>query len=155
MASRFSLTNDTAGSAYHEEVFFYSLTTITADDTTLNIIGVVPPGKTGKIVSAHLIHGANGTDATDTATNELDVLINTTSVFTTKPVLSYGTTTAGAGKVSTFAAGTGKVVPVLNADEVALAAGDIIYASFNVTVTTPDTAPGDVVALVVVRWDAE
>jgi hypothetical protein len=154
MASRFFLSNDVAGSAYNEQTFFYTATALSADDTTLNVIGVVPEGKTGKVVSAFLLHGTNGTDATDTATNELDVTINGTSVFTTKPKLSYGTTTAGSGRVHTLAAGTGIVVAALNSAAVVVTAGDILHAKFDVTITTPDTNPADVCAVVTVRWDA-
>jgi hypothetical protein len=152
MAQRFFLSNDTSvGYKHDEEVFVFGVDgNLTADDTG-NILLVVPPGRTGTIVSANLVVGTNVEDGTDAASLAADVKIGTTSVFTTAPAIAKA---AGSGGKNTYAAGTGITVPVLDAAHVALAAGNIVFASLDVTRTTPEVEYANCAIVVVVRWDA-
>ena len=150
MADKLSLTNDTVGYAYEEQVFTRVIEgAYTADDVTANIVTVVPFGKSGRIVGAYLVHGENGADGTDAMSNALDVKINTTSIFSTLPALAKA---AGTGKRTTFAAATGVTVGVINTAADDVVAGDIVFAEFDITRTTPETEYANVCAVVVVRW---
>jgi len=99
----------------------------------------------GTIPRAVLYVGNTGTDASNALNLELDVLINTVSIFTTKPKLDK---TAADG-ARTNVAGTGVTVGVVNAAANIVAAGDIItYTLTLVRTASPsdemDTAKAEV-----------
>jgi hypothetical protein len=138
MADRILASNDGPQKGYAYEVHAFSVYVngnATADVTTAPVLAV-PPQLAGRIVGAYLTHGENGADGTDPLFAELDVLINGTSIFTTKPKLDK---TAGTGKRHTMAAATGVTVGVIDATKDDVVAGDLITATWDVTRTTPDT----------------
>lgn len=76
-----------------------------------------------------------GADGTDALSGEGDILINGTSIFTTKPVLAKNATDGAWSDAS----GTGVTVGVIDATKNIVAAGDIITFSWTLTRTTPET----------------
>lgn len=152
MADQLILSNASPqGFTYAEDTFYFLKETLTADDVTTNVMFICPPNKSGRVVGGYLLATENGADATDPMSVALDIKIGSTSVFSTLPALDK---TAGTGKRHTMAAATGVTLGVIDADEDAFVAGDVITAHFDITITTPDTAYAGVTAILVVRWDA-
>jgi hypothetical protein len=82
-----------------------------------------------------------GIDATDALRFDLDVLVDGTSIFTTKPSIAAA---AGGGAAITLAAATGIVVGVLKTTSaVQFSKGDVITITIDETSTTPDTEGAD------------
>lgn len=151
MAARILASNEGRyGYKYDDEVFFHAVGgNLTADNSGVPL--VVPPGRSGSIVSVNLVVGTNVEDGTDAASLAAAVAINGTSVFTTAPAIAKA---AGSGKKNTYAAGTGITLPVLDATKVALAAGDVVTSTLGVTRTTPEVEFANCAIVIVVRWDA-
>jgi hypothetical protein len=138
MADRIFASNDGPHKGYAYETHTFSVYVngnSTADVATIPVLAV-PPQLAGRIVGAYLLHGENGADGTDPLNAELDVLINGTSIFTTKPKLDK---TAGTGKRHTMAAATGVTVGVIDTTKDDVVAGDLITATWDITRTTPET----------------
>ena len=96
-------------------------------------------GAAGTIPSAGFTLGETGADGTDALSLEMDVLINGVTIFTTKPKLLGGIGAAAAADgATTFVAGTGVTVGVVDAAANIVAPGDIITYSFTLTRTTPE-----------------
>lgn len=89
----------------------------------------------GTIADAGLRLGNTGADAANPLSLELDVLINGTSIFTTKPAI----TKAAADAASTWAAATGVTPGVIDATKNILAAGDLVTYSLTLTRTASPT----------------
>jgi hypothetical protein len=151
MADRIFASNDGPNKGYANEVHVFEYLTsgnLTAD-ATAKVVAMIPPQLAGRIVAAYLSVGTNGVDATNPLNLELDVLVNGTSALTTKPKIDK---TAGTGKKNTIAAGTGITVGVLDSTKTAVAAGDHITATLDITRTaSPSTEIADVAVVVVIR----
>ena len=93
----------------------------------------------GLITDAGFALGNTGADASDALTLELDITINGTSIFTTKPKLSK----TAADAASTFAAGTGVTEGVIDAAKNILVAGDLIAYALTLVRTTPEDEMAD------------
>lgn len=108
----------------------------------------------GDIVDLPILSaGTNGVDSVDPLFTELDVLINGTSIFTTRPRLDK---TAGAGQKDTATTGTGITQGVLKAAaSLVFAKGDLIKVTLDVTRTTPDTEFADVAFCVFLDADSD
>lgn len=104
------------------------------------IIGIVHGA--GTIVRAGFSLGETGADGTDALSFEGDILINGTTVFSTKPVIAKAATDGA----STYAAATGVTPGVLNAAAVAVVDGDVITFVATATRTTPETEAANLLA---------
>ena len=109
---------------------------VTADVTaaiTARVLGIGHGA--GTIVRAGMTIAATGADASDPLDVELDVAIDGTSVFTTKPKADK----SSANGVTTFAAATGVVPGVLDAAAVTVGTNSKITYTLTPTRTTPET----------------
>lgn len=107
----------------------------TADKTG---IPVISPDFAGYVQKVTLGVGASGKDDTNTLSVEVDLKVNTTSVFTTKPKLAHVSGEASQAK-NTLASGSGITQPVLNRTATDFSAGDILYADVDLTRTASPT----------------
>ncbi len=104
---------------------------LTAAPATVDLGFAVAAGTISRAGFSLQNTGADGTDALGL---EMDVLINGTSIFTTKPKL-LATAADGA---DTFTAGTGVTVGVIDATKDDVVAGDNIRVAWTLTRTTPE-----------------
>ena len=88
--------------------------------------------KEGAIMNAGLFLQSTGIDASNPLVCELDVEINDVSIFRTKPSLSNSATGAQA---STFVAGYGAVVGVIDSEKALLNVGDVVTFDLALTRT--------------------
>lgn len=105
------------------------------------VIGIASGAGIVTLAGFHCAEG--GADGTDALTLEGDILINGTTVFSTKPKR----TKAAADNLGTFVAGTGITVGVINAAARTVALGDIITFVGTLTRTTPEDEVADVTAI--------
>jgi hypothetical protein len=96
----------------------------------------------GTVTSAGFHCAEGGADGTDALTLEGDILINGTSVFSTKPAR----TKAAADGLGTWVAATGITVGVLDATKVTVALGDVVTFVGTLDRTTPEDEVADVTA---------
>lgn len=108
---------------------------------TAKVIGIARGA--GVIDKAGFRVGNTGTDASNPLSLEGDVLINGTTIFSTKPVIAK---TAADG-ANSFASGTGVTVGVINAAANIVAANDIITAVLTLTRTASPSDEMDTVDL--------
>jgi len=102
----------------------------------------------GRIVRAGMVLGNTGADGTDALSAELDVLVDGTTVFSTKPALAK---TAADG-ASTLTAGTGVTVGVVNAAADDVAANSKVTYTLTLTRTTPEDEVADLFVVVDVEY---
>jgi len=117
------------------------LTVTVAPDITATITStqLFIAGAPGTIPRAGFTLGNTGADGTDALSLEMNVLINGTTIFTTKPKLLGGIGAAAAvDGATTYVAGTGVTVGVVNATANIVVAGDIITYTFTLVRTTPE-----------------
>jgi hypothetical protein len=133
----------TAVDAKKERVGFGSV--IKAGNVTASISSTVCAiaVAAGKITEAGLHLVTAGADGTDPLSYELDVLINGTTIFSTKPKLNYYTGAVAGANANTFVAGTGITVGVINAAANTVAIGNRVTYTLTRTATTPDTEAAD------------
>jgi hypothetical protein len=108
----------------------------------------------GEVVAVHLSTKRMGTDGTDALAIEADVRINNTSVFTTKPKITFVSAESAQHK-TTFpeADDTGITQPVLNVANTRFVAGDVFSWDFALTRTTPEVEIAGPVIIVELRPD--
>ena len=107
------------------------LTVTTAGDITASTAAtqLFIAGASGVIPSAGFTLGTTGLDASDPLLMVMNVLINTVSIFAVQPALDQ----AAADGSTTFVAGAGVTVGVVDPLANIVAAGDIITYSFALT----------------------
>lgn len=129
-------TQMSAAATYKETVRASQAGDITAS-VTATAVGIARGA--GTISRGGFRLGNTGADSTNPLSLELDVLINGTSIYTTKPALAK---TASDG-ASTLSAGTGVTVGVIDETKNILAAGDVITYTLTLTRTA---SPSDEMA---------
>jgi len=146
MAARLILTNEDCYGYKYDDV--HIVMQGTDGNLTASVTYNFMAPEAGDIVDA-VLGVTNGADGTDPLNLELDVQINGTSCFTTKPKIDK---TAGTGWKTTVASGTGITVGSLDTAKVAAARGDKITIVLTLVRTTPETESSDPAAIVTMRF---
>ena len=110
-------------------------------EITANVdnISIYSPRQAGRIANAYLSVGASGKDDSNTLSLELDVKINGTSVFTTKPKIAHVSGEASQQKTTLVTGDTGITQAVMDTDNNDYNPGDVISYSFDLTRTASPT----------------
>lgn len=107
----------------------------TADDSG---VPLTSPDFDGYIQKVNVSLGASGKDDTNTLSVEVDVKVNTSTIFTTKPKIAHVSGEASQAK-NTLSSGDGITEAVYDRTATDFDAGDIIYADIDVTRTASPT----------------
>lgn len=111
-------------------------------------IPVYAPDFPGKVCDVHLCLANGGLDNTNPLSVEGDLKIDGTSVFSTKPKITYVSGEA-ADATSTFDSGTGITSGVVDEDSNSFTAGQVLMLDIDVTRTaSPGTEMNNLVVLV-------
>lgn len=125
------------------------IATVSGEITANKTIIVGSPRFTGKLDTPFFSVLHAGKDDSNDLQLELDIQINGTTCFTTKPVIAHVSGEADAQKTTVVSGDTGVTVGVLDGDAVAVSPGDIITGILTLTRTaSPTTEMADVAVVV-------
>ena len=107
--------------------------------TNKDNISIYAPRQAGRVANAYLSVGASGKDDSNTLSLELDVKINGTSVFTTKPKIAHVSGEASQQKTTLVTGDTGITQAVMDTDNNDYSPGDLITYTYDLTRTASPT----------------
>ena len=141
-----------AGELDDDITYREAVTDVTTGDITATIAtrAVAIAHGAGVISNAGFRLANTGADGTDDLAAELDVTINGTTIFTTKPVITDSATDGA----DTFAAATGVTPGVIDAAANIVADGDVIAYVWTLTRTTPEDEVADLLVFAEVEYKA-
>jgi len=112
------------------------------------------PRRDGQVVDAYLSLGVAGKDNTNPLACELEVTIDGTSIFTTKPKITHVSGEASGMKSTVNTGGSGITSPVFAGSDAAFSAGDVFMGKLTVTRTaSPTTEMANVAVVVILAAD--